>query len=279
MTLPSRVKLAPYRKSKVQLPECHHRPDKESKSKLRQIDEKDFFLEIVKDIANDLDLRSMTQKITENLSLLLNADGASLFIVEGTHGNKTLSSKIFDIHTGTNILPTNRSDNCVQVPWGTGFIGHVAKTGDTVNVINACENERYNDEVDRITGYKTDSLLCMPVMTVDDEITAVAQVINKNPALNGRFTKADEKVKSNVSRGGRGTLQAMDPFVQFGSKLESCRDTSGFDKARARKPAHSNQATLFAKIVASFSSGSSIQFTTSGDIDPNSTAVRYEDLE
>ena len=54
------------------------------------------------------------------------------------------------------------------------------------------QDARYNDEVDRITGYKTASLLCMPVRNAEDEVVAVAQVINKS---NGKdFTKDDEKV-------------------------------------------------------------------------------------
>ncbi|KAJ9586234.1 hypothetical protein L9F63_020143, partial [Diploptera punctata] len=54
---------------------------------------------------------------------------------------------------------------------------------------------RFDDEVDRITGYHTDSLLCMPVKNAYEEVIAVAQVINKNPDIdNGQFTEKDEKV-------------------------------------------------------------------------------------
>ncbi|CAM1292984.1 PDE11A (predicted) [Pycnogonum litorale] len=188
----SRTMLSLLIESKVQLPQCH-RIDRDSKTHRRQIDEREFFLDIVKDIANDLDLRSLTQKVTENLSLLLDADGASLFLVEGTADKQKLVSKIFDIHTGTNILPTTTPDDCIQVPWGKGFIGYVAETGNTVNMINPSEDERYNDEVDKITGYITNSLLCMPVRS-SEEIIAVAQVVNKNPSVNMKFTKDDEKL-------------------------------------------------------------------------------------
>ena len=54
------------------------------------------------------------------------------------------------------------------------------------------QDSRYNDEVDQITGYKTVSLLCMPIRNADDEIVAVAQVINKTNEKG--FTKDDEKV-------------------------------------------------------------------------------------
>jgi dual 3',5'-cyclic-AMP and -GMP phosphodiesterase 11 len=55
--------------------------------------------------------------------------------------------------------------------------------------------------VDRVTGYHTDSLLCMPVRNAYDEVIAVAQVINKTPDVDsGQFTEKDEKVTQRVRR-------------------------------------------------------------------------------
>lgn len=137
----------------------------------------------------------------DNLAVLLDTDGASLFLVEGPRaGRQTLVSKVFDVHSGasTFLLPGGKSigsDNEVQVPWGVGVLGHVADTGETVNLQVACEDPRFDDEVDRITGYHTETLLCMPVRNAYEEIIAVAQVINKNPDVDGGyFTKKDEKV-------------------------------------------------------------------------------------
>ncbi|XP_076045128.1 dual 3',5'-cyclic-AMP and -GMP phosphodiesterase 11A-like isoform X3 [Oratosquilla oratoria] len=183
--------------SKVRLPQ-YETSTIEFKKELKTADDKAFFLDIVKDIANDLDLTSLTRKTTENLSLLLNADGASLFIVENTAaGKKILVSKVFDIHSGTNIYPvTSSEDNAVEVPWGKGILGYVAETGKPVILECASEDPRYNDEVDRITGYHTDSLLCMPVFNAYNEVVAVAQVINRSceDSGDGRFTKTDEKL-------------------------------------------------------------------------------------
>ncbi|GAB6031988.1 hypothetical protein CHUAL_010366 [Chamberlinius hualienensis] len=180
--------------SKIRLPKyaCKGR---DSKVDLRYRNEREFLLDIVKDIANDLDLKSLTHKIITNLSILLDADGASLFIVEGPKGKQCLVSKVFDVHCGTNMLPTMGGDNMIQVPWGKGILGYVADTGDVVNLADSSTDSRYNDEVDRIIGYHTDSLLCMPVRNAYDEIIAVAQVINKNPRIgSGEFTKDDEKL-------------------------------------------------------------------------------------
>lgn len=63
------------------------------------------------------------------------------------------------------------------------------------NLYFCLQDPRFDDQVDRVTGYHTDSLLCMPVRNAYDEIIAVAQVVNKNPDVDGgQFTSKDEKV-------------------------------------------------------------------------------------
>ncbi|XP_019945560.1 dual 3',5'-cyclic-AMP and -GMP phosphodiesterase 11A [Paralichthys olivaceus] len=159
---------------------------------LKEHNEREFFLELVKDISNDLDLTSLSYKILVFVCIMVEADRCSLFLVEGTGNKKTLVSKFFDVHAGTTVLPSMNSDE-VQVPWGKGIIGYVAEHGDTVNIPDAYQDRRFSDEIDKLTGYKTKSLLCMPIHNSDGEIIGVAQAINKNS--NGElFNEDDEKV-------------------------------------------------------------------------------------
>lgn len=55
------------------------------------------------------------------------------------------------------------------------------------------QDHRFSDEIDKLTGYKTKSLLCMPIRNSDGEIIGVAQAINKSPG-GALFTEDDEKV-------------------------------------------------------------------------------------
>jgi dual 3',5'-cyclic-AMP and -GMP phosphodiesterase 11 len=119
--------------SKVRLPRYHSK-DEEHKRELHAANERDFFLEIVKDISHDLDLTSLTSRILVNISILVEAEWSSLFFVEGSKGKQSLVSKVFDLCTGTNCLPTLRGDNIVRIPWGQGIIGYVAETGKPVNI-------------------------------------------------------------------------------------------------------------------------------------------------
>ncbi|KAK5922427.1 hypothetical protein CgunFtcFv8_019691 [Champsocephalus gunnari] len=167
----------------------------EYKYRLKETNEREFFLELVKDISNDLDLTNLSYKILINVCILVDADRCSLFLVEGPAHKRTLVSKLFDVHSGTTVRPSSSTlnSNEVQVPWGKGIIGYVAEHGETVNTTNAYEDHRFSDEIDKLTGYKTQSILCMAICNSDGEVIGVVQAINKNP-MGTPFTEDDEKV-------------------------------------------------------------------------------------
>ncbi|XP_029461742.1 dual 3',5'-cyclic-AMP and -GMP phosphodiesterase 11A [Rhinatrema bivittatum] len=162
---------------------------------LKETNEREFFLELVKDISNELNLTSLSYKILIFVCIMVDADRCSLFLVEGGAGKKSLVSKFFDVHAGATLLPSCSTENSneVQVPWGKGIIGYVAEHGETVNIPDAYQDRRFSDEIDKLTGYKTKSLLCMPIRNSDGEVIGVAQAINKTPG-GAPFTEDDEKV-------------------------------------------------------------------------------------
>lgn len=180
--------------SKIRLPRYPSK-DIDMKRELFHMNEREFFLEIVKEISNDLNPVSLSAKIIANISILVDGDKGSLFLVDRSIKEKpVLVSKIFDVHSGTNLLPST-TDDAITVHWGKGIIGFVAETGGTVNIGDASEDPRYNDDVDRIMGYKATSLLCMPIRNAGDEIVGVAQIINKRgEGENNLFTKDDERL-------------------------------------------------------------------------------------
>ena len=81
----------------------------------------------------------------------------------------------------------------VKMPMNAGIAGHVATTGEVVKIADAYEDPRFNADVDKSTGYRTQSMLCMPV-TFDSQIVAVAQLINKMSPKGGVIEYAMEDV-------------------------------------------------------------------------------------
>ena len=113
-----------------------------SKLDLKNSNEKQFFFEIVRDIANDLDLTTLSYKILVNVGILTNADRCSLFLVEGPKGKQSLVSKVFDVQIGVPNSPAKefiQQQKEITVPWGKGLVGYAAETGETVNIPDAYE--------------------------------------------------------------------------------------------------------------------------------------------
>lgn len=148
-------------------------------------------LELVKDVSSHLDVTALCHKIFLHINELIAADRYSLFLVgEDSSNRKFLVSRLFDVAEGSTLEES--SSSCIRLEWNKGIVGHVAATGQLLNIKNAYEDPRFNAEVDLITGYKTQSILCLPIKNHRDEVVGVAQAINKN-VEDGAFTEQDEK--------------------------------------------------------------------------------------
>ncbi|KAJ8262122.1 hypothetical protein GJAV_G00162480 [Gymnothorax javanicus] len=149
-------------------------------------------LELVKEVSSYLDITALCHKIFLHINELISADRYSLFLVhEDSSNEKFLVSRLFDVAEGSTL--EEASNNCIRLDWNKGIVGHVAATGQPLNIKNAYEDPRFNAEVDLITGYKTQSILCMPIKNHREEVVGVAQAINKKCGSNGTFTEQDEK--------------------------------------------------------------------------------------
>ncbi|EDV22768.1 uncharacterized protein TRIADDRAFT_28362 [Trichoplax adhaerens] len=164
---------------------------------LKQLDEHEMFMELIKDISEELDMIKLTHKILVNVNILTNSDRCSLFLVRGSNDRKVLVSKLFDI-TSNSILDKAQSRKEIRVPFGKGIAGTTAATGEVINIVDVYNDCRFYSEIDKNTGYRTKSILCMPIKKKSGEVIGVAQVINKK---NGeeKFTAKDEKVQLKFS--------------------------------------------------------------------------------
>ncbi|XP_033757237.1 cGMP-specific 3',5'-cyclic phosphodiesterase-like isoform X5 [Pecten maximus] len=160
---------------------------------LRKLNEQELFMELIRDIATELDVNVLCHKILQNVSILTKSDRGSLFLVRGNEQRKYLVSKLFDVtRTSTPEESIHTEENEIKVPFGRGIAGHVAETKGTINIKEAYDDPRFNQDVDKKTGYRTHSILCMPILSYDDELVGVAQIINKVEGPH-EFTKQDEE--------------------------------------------------------------------------------------
>jgi len=137
------------------------------------------------DLSKLLDVsRAMTAKsnIDELLAFIIgettrvmDADRSSLFIVD--HAKNELWSRIAE---GAEVKE-------IRFPFGVGIAGHVAASKETVNITDAYSDERFNPEFDKKTGYKTETVLCQPLLNFDGKVIGVVQVLNKKGGTFGGY--------------------------------------------------------------------------------------------
>jgi len=109
-------------------------------------------LEITSVISSELQLKPLLEKIMEAVIMILNCDRATIFLHD--EKNNQLWSQV----------ALGMRDQEIRIPANRGIAGEVFTTGNTVNIPDAYKDSRFNQEVDRKTGYRTHNILCMPLI-------------------------------------------------------------------------------------------------------------------
>ena len=121
---------------------------KKSASQLRQMPKDEMLMELVRDIAHDLDINSLSHKILVNVNVITYADRSSLFLVEGDQNNTLLISRLFDVTVNSTVQESvHTKEEAIKIPLGVGIIGHAAKSGKPINIEDA-----YKVSIGRVYG-------------------------------------------------------------------------------------------------------------------------------
>jgi adenylate cyclase len=118
-----------------------------------------------------LDLGETLKMVINEATKLMNADSGSLWLLNDERNELCAQISMAD---GT--LKE------IRIPRGAGFAGHVATTKQPLIIpfdLYDHPNSETAKQVDQQTGYRTCSLLCMPVFNADGELIAVTQLVNK----------------------------------------------------------------------------------------------------
>ena len=78
----------------------------------------------------------------------------------------------------------------IELPIDSGIVGNSITTAKKIIIDNVYEDERFNPEIDKKTGYKTKSMMVIPMFDNDYEIIGAFQVIN-NQGKKGVFEQKD----------------------------------------------------------------------------------------
>ncbi len=131
-------------------------------------------------LGQSLDLETTLRSVMDQARDLMQADRSTLFLLN-REANE-LWTKVATADDKTMVE--------IRIPANKGIAGYVASTGQPLNITDAYDDPRFDPSTDRKTGYRTRTVLCMPVHNAKGELIGVTQLINKTQ---GTFTTSDEE--------------------------------------------------------------------------------------
>jgi signal transduction histidine kinase/CRP-like cAMP-binding protein len=135
-------------------------------------------VEISKRVNSSLDPDNLLEIILKTAAQTVGANRGTLYLLD--EQKKELWSKV---QKGSSVVE-------IRLPVGVGIAGAVAKSGKAVTIADAYADPRFNPQIDQTTGYRTRTVLCMPMKNRERKIIGVLQLLNK---AGGPFNDEDEK--------------------------------------------------------------------------------------
>ncbi|MBG1262063.1 GAF domain-containing protein [Nostoc commune] len=168
---------------------------------------------------SSLDLEDTLKRVMDEAKELMNADRSTLWLIDR------------DRHElWTKITQDDGSTKELRVPIGKGFAGLVAVSGKKLNIafdLYDHPDSETSQANDRQNGYRTCSLLCMPVFNGDEQLIGVTQLLNKKksgdfPPYNPAYSpKAPDCFQASFDRNDEEFMEAFN--IQAGVALHNAQ--------------------------------------------------------
>jgi sigma-B regulation protein RsbU (phosphoserine phosphatase) len=140
-------------------------------------------LAVARRLAETAELADVLSTVIDALRDLLQADRATVFEYDGA------TDELFtQVAHG---LGGKTGPGVIRIPCSRGIAGAAATARAIVNIPDAYADDRFNREVDLRTGYRTRTILAIPLLDHEGGLVGVAQVLNRRE---GAFSAGDEQV-------------------------------------------------------------------------------------
>jgi len=134
-------------------------------------------LEVSRHLAATTDLKQLLEAVIDAGRSVLSAERGSVFLCDTSKGELYST-----VATG---------EKQIRVPMDQGIVGQCATCKQVISVPDAYADTRFNQDVDRRTGFRTDNLLAVPLLGIEGQLVGVLQLLN---AAAGCFTEGDQRI-------------------------------------------------------------------------------------
>jgi signal transduction histidine kinase/putative methionine-R-sulfoxide reductase with GAF domain len=130
-------------------------------------------------IGSVVNLDQILELILDKITDIVGAERATLYLLD--EGRQELVSRVV----------VGKAVQTIRVPLGQGLAGVAARTGAPVRVADAYKDRRFLRDWDDLTGFRTRSILAVPMKNHVGWVMGVVQALNKR---GGSFTAEDERL-------------------------------------------------------------------------------------
>ncbi len=149
--------------------------------KTQRLDGYRRLIDIARDLASTLDLDILLSRIVHAAAEISGAEAASILLYDDT------SQKLY-FQVSTNLDASTQRG--LVVPLEGSIAGWIVLNRQAVRIVNAHDDARFFSNIEQATGYSTQSILGIPLVT-KNKIVGVLEAINKH---RGKFTDTDESM-------------------------------------------------------------------------------------
>jgi signal transduction histidine kinase len=174
-------------------------------------------------ISSNLSLKPLLHKVMSLTEELLNNEASAVMLVD-PH-NKEL---YWEVSRGDK---SEFFEGKQTLPLGKGIAGNVALTGKAVLLNDVQQDPRWNGSYDKKTGFRTRSMICVPIQ-FHDKILGIIEIINKKE---GEFTSRDLRILEVLAAQ---TGVAIENATIHGQLEEAFEELKVLDKAKERVISH-----------------------------------------
>lgn len=147
----------------------------------KQMSSKKFYAllsQIYRDLSVTSNLKELIQKLIETTIHIIGCERGTIFLNDSQTGELYSFIAKGDLQFEIRILNT------------AGLAGWTYTNNKPLIIDNVDEDERHNKQIDNMTGFKTKSILCVPLRNANNELLGVTQMLNK---IEGDFNESDIK--------------------------------------------------------------------------------------
>lgn len=194
---------------------------------------------VIQIMATERRLDSLLKVITRETQTILNCDRCSVFILDKSKAE-----------LWTQVAQGLGKDKEIRVALSAAsIVSECARKAANINITEAYSDKRFTPVFDQMTGYRTKSILCVPMLNRNRDVIGVFQALNKSK---GHFLEKDEEWLLAFTTVAAGLIEQAQAYQEIENFVDCTLETLAqtIDKRDPLTAGHSVRVTKYSLLLA-----------------------------